>query len=384
VAPAPLTLTEPALNRATLGRQMLLERARIGVVEAVHRVVALQAQEPASPYLALRARVSGFDPEELDRAFADHAVVKATLMRVTLHAVDAADYPAFHEAMQPTLRAARLHDRRFRATGLTPDAADALLPDVLAFAAEPRSNAEADAWFEGRIGPVPKPGAWWAFRQYGPFVHHPSGGPWSFGLRPSYVAARDQGRLGDLEAAMRRLVARYLEGFGPASIEDFGQFAMLSRPLVRGAFASLLADGAIRRLHGPNGRELFDLPDGLLPDADSPAPPRLLPMWDSTLLAYADRGRIIPPDYRRLVTRSNGDVLPTILVDGLVAGVWRTVDGGVEVSAFRSLDDDGWAGLEAEAGDLIALLARREPSPYRRYGRWYAELPAAEVRVLAG
>src|SRR5829696_7437061 len=113
-------LTARGLNRATLARQLLLERTSLDVVGAVRRVVALQAQEAASPYLALWNRVAGFDAADLDAAFAEHAVVKAALMRITLHAVAADDHARFHHAMQQTLRAARLNDRRFRATGLTP------------------------------------------------------------------------------------------------------------------------------------------------------------------------------------------------------------------------------------------------------------------------
>jgi hypothetical protein len=82
------------------------------------------------------------------------------------------------------------------------------------------------------------------------------------------------------------------------------------------------------------------------------------------------------------VTRSNGDVLPTLLVDGFVAGVWRVVDDGIEASAFEALGDDAWAGLETEARGLLAFLATREGPIYRRYARWWDGLPAAEVRVL--
>src|SRR5207247_7818759 len=89
--PQPVRLTARQLNRATLGRQLLLRRKRLGVVEAARRVVALQAQEPASPYIALWNRLTDFDPADLDRAFADHAIVKATLMRITMHAVDRTD-----------------------------------------------------------------------------------------------------------------------------------------------------------------------------------------------------------------------------------------------------------------------------------------------------
>lgn len=377
-----MRLTARQLNRGTLARQMLLRREPASVVEAVRRVVALQAQEPASPYLALWNRVEDLDPAAVDRAFRDGLIVKATLMRVTLHAVDATDYPAFHAAMQPTLRAARLNDRRFKRTGLTSSDADAMLPEVLDFADRPRTNAEAEAWLDERLGQTPRPGIWWAYRQYGPFVHAATGGPWAFGLRPSYIAARNHRWPGEPGEAIGRLALRYLEGFGPATVQDFGQFGMIYRSVARDAFRSLVADGSVVTLEGPNGTELFDVRDGLLTPEDAAATPRLLPMWDSILLAYADRSRVIPPDVRRLVIRSNGDVLPTLLVDGYVAGVWRPVDAGIEVTAFHPLADEAWDGLATEAGRLLGFLDSREPSVYRRYARWWIDLPSAEVRVL--
>jgi hypothetical protein len=105
-------------------------------------------------------------------------------------------------------------------------------------------------------------------------------------------------------------------------------------------------------------------------------------MWDSTLLAYADRSRMIPPDYRRLVIHQNGDVLPTLLVDGYVAGVWRPTDGAIEATAFRKLSDDAWEGLETEARGLIRFLADREPAVYGRYAHWWAKVPKGQARVL--
>jgi hypothetical protein len=378
-----MRLTARQLNRATLGRQLLLRREALDAVEAVRRVVALQAQEPASPYLALWNRVIGFDPADLDAAFAAGAVVKATLLRIALHAVGAEDYPAFHDAMQPSLRASRLNDRRFTGTGLAAADADALIPDLMAFAGQPRMNADVEGWLAGRPGgPIPER-AWWAIRTYGPFVHAPTGGPWSFGLRPAYVSAREQGRAGDPASALGVLARRYLEGFGPASAGDLAQFGMLQpRTRVRDALASLVAAGSAARIEGPDGAELFDVPDGLLPPEDTPAPPRLLPMWDSVLLAYADRGRVIPPEYRRLVTRANGDVLPTLLVDGSVAGVWRPADGGIEATAFLRLPEGTWDALEGEACGMVALLAGRDPAVYRRYAHWWDALPSVEVRVL--
>jgi DNA glycosylase AlkZ-like len=372
-------LTARHLNRATLARQLLLRREPIDAVEAVGRIVALQAQEPATAYLALWARLADFDGRSLDDAFADHEIVKAQLMRITLHAVTAADYPAFHEAMQPSLRAARLYDRRFTSEKVPIEDVEALVPDLLAFTAEPRRNADVEGWLEERFG-APKPRIWWALRQYGPFVHAPTGPPWSFGPRPTYLGARQQDRPGDTAASVQHLVHRYLEGFGPATLQDIAQFGTIYRPPVQDALRAL--DDALERHEGPGKSTLYDIPGGDIPAEDVLAPPRLLPMWDSALLAYGDRSRIVPPGYRKLVMRNNGDVLPTLLVDGLVAGVWRTTAEGIEATAFHTLEDDVWHGLEGEAAALLGFLAARMPIIYGRYTHWWDDLPGAQVRVL--
>ena len=375
------TLTARQLNRATLARQLLLRREKVGVVEAVHRVMAIQAQEPASPYLALWNRVAGFDPADLDRAFADHTVIKASLMRMTLHAVDAADYPAFHTAMTRSLRAARLGDRRFTDSGLTTADADAVVRDVLAFASEPRTNAEFDAFLEKRFGPLPGNGPWWALRTFASLHHAPTGGPWSFGQKPSYIAATEDAERPPVEEATRTLVRRYLEGFGPATIADIAQFSVRYREPIRAAVEAMADELVV--FDGPGRAALYDIPGGLLPREDEPAPPRLLPMWDSVLMAYDDRSRVIPPDYRRRFIHQNGDVLPSLLVDGFVAGVWRPVEGGIEATAFHALSKAVWRDLASEAHDLVAFLAARDPQVYRRYGHWWAAQPSAEVRILS-
>jgi hypothetical protein len=107
-------------------------------------------------------------------------------------------------------------------------------------------------------------------------------------------------------------------------------------------------------------------------------------MWDSSLLAYADRSRVLPAEYRKVVIRNNGDVLPTLLVDGHVAGVWRPVEGGIEATAFHELPAGAWNGLATEAQSLVGFLAGREPDVYRRFGRWWSSMPGADVRVLPG
>ncbi|MDX3537501.1 crosslink repair DNA glycosylase YcaQ family protein [Streptomyces sp. MB09-01] len=387
-----MTITARELNRATLGRQLLLDREQLTVPEGVRRVVALQAQHPASPYLALWNRLAGFAPAALDAAFTGRSVVKATLMRITLHAVHAEDYPVFRTAMEPTLYASRL-GARFAVAGLTPADAGELLPDLLAFASRPRTSAEMQAWTSERLGAERRDGAWWGLKAYAPLHHAPTDAPWSFGHRPSFIAAGTgpvpvpvaapapvSGDRTKESEALQTLILRYLAGFGPASVADVAQFALVRRADARAALRAL--DAVVEQLQGPDGGTLFDLPGALRPPAETPAPPRLMAMWDSILLAYADRSRVIPPAYRPLVIRRNGDVLPTLLVDGHVAGVWRPLQGGIEATAFHPLSPATWDGLAAEAHSLRALLDDRETALYNRYHHWWAELPAADVRML--
>lgn len=379
VSSAPVSVTERRLNRATLARQLLLRRERLSAAEAVRRVGALQAQESASPYLALWNRLADFEPAHLDAAFAAGDVVKASLIRLTLHAVHADDYPAFYGAMLPSLRASRLHDRRFEEAGLSIAEVDALLPELLEFLARPRTKDEVEDLLEELLGDR-RPRVLWALRMFAPMHHVPTGPPWSFGAPASFVAA--PATLGPESHAesVQRLLLRYLEAFGPATARDIAQFTMLRQPVIRSALEAL--GDQVEEVEGPDGDTLFDVPGAPLPAEDTVAPPRLLPMWDGILLAYADRSRVIPPEYRPMVIRRNGDVLPALLVDGYVAGVWRPVDGGIEASAFHRLGEDVWQGLKAEAAGLVQLLADRDPTVYRRYARWWNELPG-EVRLLS-
>lgn len=376
-----MALSERQLNRSTLARQLLLEREQLGLFDGLDRVAALQAQAPPSPYLALWNRLEGFDPDHLDDAFADGRVVKASLMRLTLHAVLADDHPAFYAAMLPSLRAARLGDRRYLDAGLTVDEADSLLPELIAHLDEPRTNEEVLARVAELRGQE-EPWLWWAYRTFAPLRRAPTGGPWTFDGTTAYVAASLEPAVDDHGDGVRWLVRRYLAAFGPASVPDIAQFTLLRRAVIKRAIEELGDD--VVDLVGPGGASLVDLAGALeVPDADVPAPVRLLPMWDSTLLAYADRSRVLPAEYRATVIRRNGDVLPSVLIDGYVAGVWRPLEGGVEVSAFEPLAGDVWEQLDAEAHSLRTFLDAREPVAYRRYHHWWDKgLPSVEVRLL--
>ena len=372
-------LDAATLNRTTLARQLLLERAAIPPVEAIERLVALQAQEPASPYIALWSRVHDFEADSLRRAFAERDVVKSTLFRVTLHVVSARDYARFWPALEPMLRQWR--DASLRRFGLGEIPLDELTRAAHSFLSEPRTAAEIRAHLPPLRAAVPTPqfDAWWAVRPHLPFLHVPSDAPWGFGRRQSYVAA--DAWLGHEPASeadgLDHLVHRYLAGFGPATLGDMAQFTRLPVAPLKAATARLA--GELAQYRTERGKHLFDLADAPITQGDTPAPPRLLPMWDSVLLAYQDRSRVIPEPIRRRIIQPNGDFLPAVLVDGRVAGVWRSdaADGQATVRwhLFEPIPRTAEEELAAEAERLAAFIAPIEPAVYRRYATtWMKEL----------
>lgn len=374
-----MQLDAATLNRTTLARQLLLERAALSPVEAIERLVALQAQEPASPYIALWSRVRDFDAESLRRAFAERDVVKSTLFRVTLHAVSARDYARFWPALEPMLRQWR--EASVRRFGLGEIPLDELTRAAHEFLSEPRTAAEIRAHLPPLAAAVSAPGmdAWWAVRPHLPFLHVPSDAPWSFGRRQRFVAADawlDHERASETEG-LDHFVRRYLAGFGPATLGDMAQFTRLPVAPLRAA-TDRLAD-ELTHYKTDGGKQLFDVADAPIAAADTPAPPRLLPMWDSVLLAYRDRSRVLPEPIRRRVIQPNGDFLPAVLVEGYVVGVWRSdvLEGRATVRwhLFEPIRRDAEDELAAEAERLAAFIEPIEPATYRRYATtWMKDL----------
>jgi hypothetical protein len=97
VAERVLTLRE--LNRATLARQLLLARKRLSPAAVIERLVGMQAQWPQAPYVGIWTRTIAFRRESLERELKSARVVKANVMRQTLHLVTRRDYALLRAAI---------------------------------------------------------------------------------------------------------------------------------------------------------------------------------------------------------------------------------------------------------------------------------------------
>ncbi|CAA9586417.1 MAG: hypothetical protein AVDCRST_MAG18-3921 [uncultured Thermomicrobiales bacterium] len=346
-------LSERTLTASFLARQLLLERRSLPVAEAIRHLGALQAQYSPSPHIALHARLDGFQQADLEAALRDRTVVKATLMRGTLHLVAASDYAAFAAAWHPQARAAM----RTRARAATPHEEE-IATALAAFIAEPRSTDAIRAKArELARGAIPDPLLLDYARTILPLVHVPPSGYWRQHGKPSLVAW--PGPLPEAPAATALLVRRYLTAYGPATREDIAHFTYLRFRQIDPALAAL---APLRRFTDAQGRELLDLPQGPIIDDDRSLPVRFLAKWDAAVISHRDRARIFPAEYQaRLTPIANGTVLSSYLIDGKVAGVWsQSREGAVAtltLQPFAPQPEPFPAEMEEEGERLLTFLA---------------------------
>ena len=354
-------LTVRELNRAMLARQMLLERRKIDLVPAIERLAALQAQWAPSPYIALWSRVQGFDRAALWSAIEDARVIRARLMRGTLHLVSARDFYAYAVATQDLQRGAwnRLQ------VGRGVDTAE-IARLAVAFARRPRAKEEVIAHLTERVGTLGGPFNWliWRFvSAHADLVSAPPGGRYDYGGTDApYVAARywlKGGERPDEDSAIELLIRRALGAFGPVTLADIAKFAGQVPARIRPVLSRLAP--TLATFVDTQGRVSFDLARAPRPGPDTRAPIRFLPRYDETLIAYQHRDRIIAARHRPKIYSKNGIVEAIVLVDGFAAGTWALEraksDAIVRVEPFARLAARDRAEAAVEGERLARFMA---------------------------
>jgi len=352
-------LTRRQLNRATLARQMLLARERTTALHAVERLVGLQSQVAKPPFVGLWSRVVGFRREDLIRLLQRRQVVRATLMRGTLHLMSARDFVDLRAAIQPVLTQGMQAVLRRRALDVDRVVAAART----CFEERPRTFEELRPLLLKRFPKGDERAMGYAVRTHLPLVQVPSEAEWGFPGSADFALAEAWiGKPLGSDPEPHPLVRRYLAAFGPATAADVQAWSGLAG--VAPVLESLRSRLATFR--DERGRELFDLPKAPRPPEDTPAPVRFVPEYDNLVLSHADRTRIVADAHRRSIVTANLQVRATFLVDGFVAGAWKIerkkASATLLIEPFEALGSKARTELAAE-GD--ALLRFAEPGADR-------------------
>ncbi|MGW5744104.1 winged helix DNA-binding domain-containing protein [Amycolatopsis sp. NPDC003861] len=350
------------LNRATLARQLLLERADLPVFDAVAHLGGLQAQEPQEPFTGLWSRLRGFDPAALDALLTGRRVVRTHLMRRTVHLLTADDVLAWRSRFDTMLRQRVVTTYRSELAGVDFAELAAAGRAVLADG-EPRSMGELARAVAGRWpDPGPRPLGELLVAALIPSAQLPPRGLWRIkaGVRNLPLSAwlgRDADPLDPDDGVGRTLVRRYLAAYGPAATADLRAWSGLTG--LPGAVKAVREE--LVAFRDERGRELLDLPEAPRPDPGTPAPVRFLPAFDNAILGYDDRTRIIDDAHRGLSVAGER----VVLVDGRVSATWTVPDGAVVVHPLRPLTKTERGEVTAEGSAVATFLSDGENDEVR-------------------
>lgn len=352
---AGIVLSDRALNRATLERQLLLGRRNMPVVKAIEQVLALQAQVPRPPHVGLWTRLEKFERDHLFAPLHARTLVRATTMRGTIHIMTAKDFLAFRGALQPSLSA-----------GWKTVAGKAPTPPIEELMAAGRKFLGRDGYTFNEIRAhlvkqFPKAHdriMGYAVRTHVPLVQVPTReDDWGFPADSAFALADGwlKKPVGE-GAGAAALILRYLAAFGPATAADIQTWTGM-----RG-IAELLSPirSKLVTFKDERGRELYDLPKAPRPDEDTDAPVRFLPEYDSVMIAHADRSRIVDDKFRKVLITKNLIVPATFLVDGRIAGTWKLerkkAAATLTLTPLVQLKKAAKAALEEEGERLVKFI----------------------------
>jgi DNA glycosylase AlkZ-like len=347
------TLTTRALNRALLERQLLLRRRRMNPLDAMSRLVALQAQVPRDPYVALWSRLEPFAAATLSDAIEQRRAVRMSFLRSTLHLVTADDALALRPVIAPVLERGFHSGSPFgrQLAGVDLHAVTSYGRELLE--AQPRTRVELSSLLAERWPDRDEGALAYACTYLMPLVQVTPRGLWNRSGRSAFTTlASWLGRPVATSGDASDLVLRYLAAFGPATAADVRAWSGLQG--VGQIIASIRS--RLRTLRDERRRELFDVPRAPLPDEGVPAPVRFLPEYDNVLLAHADRSRVVTPDAKVWTEVGWG----TVLVDGFTAARWRAWntkdERRIRIEPFRPLARTDRSEVEAEGDRLLRFL----------------------------
>jgi hypothetical protein len=274
-----------------IARHGFADRPATTVAQAARLTTALQAQDPQAARLGVRSRAAGVTEADVVHAIdVERSVVRTSLMRATIHLVDADDANWLTALFGPAI--ARKFQKRWRELGLTPgllSAAMDVLPEALA--GGPRTRAQVVASL-AEVGVVVDTAdqAPTHLLLYATTLGLVCRGP-DRGREPTFVLLDDwlpdapAGPRGD--DALAELARRFFQAFSPATAADFTTWSGLPSGRAVAHISDELTPVEV------NGRAGFTL-GHVAPQRGL----RLLSAFDNYLVGYRDRELIIDPAHR--------------------------------------------------------------------------------------
>ncbi len=343
-----------------LRRHHLLDASGKDLVTICRDVCGVQAQIMSAAQLQLWARNHAITPAVVnDALLKSRSLVKTSLMRQTLHLVPADEFTLYIAAQKKTrvgtilTRMAKFKITRAEAEGLSGLILDALNAGpatrlTISATVLPKVSKRVRAWMEESWSMVRLPIA------KGQICYGPGEGNQATFIRTDHWLPRL--RQVDELAAQKELFRKYLGAYGPATLNDFAHWSLISMPEVR-ALRPLL-DAEIAEHNG-----LLVLREDMKTLQAASAEPNsvhLLPYFDVYLLAHRFKEHFLKAQFYKRVYRNQGWISPVVLINGEIAGVWsyklsrKAVE--VEIELFARVDPRTRLQIKDRARELADLF----------------------------
>jgi len=326
----------------------------------------VQAQVMSAAYLQLWTRNRAITRPEIESTlWKTRTLVKTSLMRQTLHLIPTDEFPLYIAALRPSrfAQAMRVMDR----CGITRDESEALIPLIMetlsagplsrpaiAAAIRPKASKRVRFWMENSWSLVRLPVA------EGLVCYGRGEGNATVFIRVDHWLPKLKLELMSATEAQCTLLRKYLRAYGPATLTDFSHWSGIPMQEVK----------SLRALLEPELAEMLgDKKNCLLLREDvavlngCPAPKasiRLLPNFDSYLLAHREKDHLLSAKHYKRVYRNQGWISPVVLIDGVVTGIWSHKLQGkkllVNIEPFGKLSKAERAGIEEESESLARFF----------------------------
>jgi winged helix DNA-binding protein len=338
----------------------------MSLVEVCRDVGGIQAQVMSAAELSLWTRRRSTTRDEVKAAlWTKRELVKTTSMRRTLHLLPARDFQMYVAAMRESSVAAL--DRILKRLGATSTDVDTMVNVVLdALADGPKTQQDLLARAKKSASKGMRKWLQFAWVSMRPAIleglivyGQPRGAEATFVRTDQWLPKQEKI---DAREARIELARRFLTAFGPATHRDFTKWSGLPTSVTKPIFEELSGDMAAVSVDGEASlilrRDLKALSGARLDRF-----PKLLPSFDSFLLAHSTKDHLVEPRFYKRVYRNQGWLSPVVIAGGRIVAVWfleeRAKAFTVDVQPFEALDAKVRRGLEAEAEALGTFLGAR-------------------------
>jgi len=356
-----------AISRFRLRRHHLLDEPATDAVTICRDVCGVQAQVISSAYLQLWARNHSLPRGEIETAlWQSRTLVKTSLLRQTLHLIPAEEFSLYIAALKPSRMAGALRlmskfgIAREEAQALTVLIMDALSagplgrPAITA-AVRPKVSKRVRSWMENVWSIVRVPVAEGLIcygRGESKEVSFIRVDRWLPDLKSKPISESE---------AQRILFRKYLRAYGPATLTDFSHWSGIPMSEVKPIYT--LVEPELVEIPGARKCSFLLREDVavLSRSSETRSCIRLLPSFDTYLLAHRAKDHLLSTKHYKRVYRNQGWISPVVLIDGAVAGVWshklQNKKLLIEIEPFGLLSRTARSAIEREAERLAIFFA---------------------------